>query len=199
MRIENLIYLFLAVLVSMIVFNIVCIFVFSFQDRRLNKNNNRFAELIRKQMETGIDDKHKKYMYRKLKNIDNLQAFDLALEGLMKEDDEMAKKYFKQGVELGNNDSEYMLAGLYIKKGRAMYKELADDGLFNSKEIYDSIPEFKLNTDCFLIPQFREMVQTRVEEEEYIPNYILDIDEDLSKKYEKRIDKMLVENRLGYK
>ena len=70
MKIENLIYLFLAVLVSMIVFNIVCIFVFSFQDRRLNKNNNRFAELIRKQMETGIDDKHKKYMYRKLKNID---------------------------------------------------------------------------------------------------------------------------------
>ena len=95
MKIENLIYLFLAVLVSMIVFNIVCIFVFSFQDRRLNKNNNRFAELIRKQMETGIDDKHKKYMYRKLKNIDNLQAFDLALEGLMKEDDEMAKRYLE--------------------------------------------------------------------------------------------------------
>ena len=115
------------------------------------------------------------------------------------EDDEVAKKYFKQGVELGNRDSEYMLAGLYLKKGRTMYKELADEGLFNSKDIYDSIPEFKLNTDSFLVPKFVEFIETKIEEEEYIPNYILDIQEDLSNKYEKRIDKMLVENRLGYK
>ena len=111
--------------------------------------------------------------------LGNRQATDVLVDGLSK--------------------LEYMLAGLYLKKGRTMYKELADEGLFNSKDIYDSIPEFKLNTDSFLVPKFVEFIETKIEEEEYIPNYILDIQEDLSNKYEKRIDKMLVENRLGYK
>ena len=146
------------------------------------------------------DHTNAKYWYERSKNQGLVESiFNLGQISLKLEDDEVAKKYFKQGVELGNRDSEYMLAGLYLKKGRTMYKELADEGLFNSKDIYDSIPEFKLNTDSFLVPKFVEFIETKIEEEEYIPNYILDIQEDLSNKYEKRIDKMLVENRLGYK
>ena len=95
MKVEIMIYLFLAVLVSMIVFNIACIFIFSVQDKRLNKNNNKFIELIREQMEKGGDENHKRYMYSRLKNVDNLQAFDKALETLEKEDGEGVRVYLE--------------------------------------------------------------------------------------------------------
>ncbi|MGN1405789.1 MAG: HEAT repeat domain-containing protein, partial [Erysipelotrichaceae bacterium] len=65
------------------------------QDKRLNKNNDMFTELIRKQLEKGTDINHQKYMYRKLKNIDNLQAFDLALETLEKENKDEVKVYLE--------------------------------------------------------------------------------------------------------
>ena len=49
-----------------------------------------------------------------------------------------------------------------------MYKKLADEDLFNSKDIYDSIPEFKLNTDSFLIPNLKNFRRVKDEEEERI-------------------------------
>ncbi|MDY2736528.1 tetratricopeptide repeat protein, partial [Intestinibacter sp.] len=146
------------------------------------------------------DHTNAKYWYEKSKNQGLVESiFNLGQISLKLDDDEMAKKYFIKGVELGNKDSEYMLAGLYLKKGRLMYKSLADEGVFNSKDIYESIPEFKLNVDSFLIPKFEEIEEQKDEEEEYIPNYILEIEENLDQMYESRIDKMLVETDNGYK
>ena len=146
------------------------------------------------------DHTNAKYWYEKSKNQGLVESiFNLGQISLKLDDDELAKKYFMQGVELGNKDSEYMLAGLYLKKGRMMYKKLADEEMFNSKDIYDSIPEFKLNVDSFLIPPFKEFEKAKDEDEEYIPNYILEIEENLGEMYENRIDKMLVETEKGYK
>lgn len=43
------------------------------------------------------------------------------------------------------------------------------------------------------------MKEIKDEDDEYIPNYILEIEENLDQMYEGRIDKMFVETENGYK
>ena len=167
-----------------------------------NENNAYAQHMVALIYENYYSDHtNAKYWYEKSKNQGLVESiFNLGQISLKLEEDELAKKYFKQGVEAGNKDSEYMLAGIYLKKGRNMYKKLGEEDVFNSKDIYDSIPEFKLNTESFLIPEFKEFEVVKDEEdEEYIPNYILQIDENLEDMYEARLQKMLVETKFGYK
>ena len=97
MKAEVLIYIYLAVCVAMICFNIVCIFVFRMKDKRLEKYSRRFIRIVRQTIkEQAITDEHCKYLTKKLKKISNLMAFDKTLDELFAEDPNQTKDYLGQ-------------------------------------------------------------------------------------------------------
>ena len=101
MKIEIMIYVYMAICVSMIAFNIVYIFVLRGRNKNLDKNSSYFKEDISKQIENindggEVDKKHKKKLYFKLKRVSKLTAFDKALEELSVTDKDGVQKYICQ-------------------------------------------------------------------------------------------------------
>lgn len=98
MNIETLIYAYLAICFSMIIFNCICIFVFKYSETKIGKKSakleNRIAEQIEK-MKQGDqpDEKHKKYLCKKLKRIGNLTALDETIERMFIEEPQAVKTY----------------------------------------------------------------------------------------------------------
>ena len=87
MKVEIMIYAYLAICFSMIVFNCVCIFVFRRRDKRISKRSENLEERVTRQIEELLDggevtDEHKKYLRKRLKKSGNLLAFDETLERL---------------------------------------------------------------------------------------------------------------------
>ena len=81
MKVEMLIYIYLAVCVSMILFNIACIFVFRHRDRKTDSSKIDLTDKIKTQLEQHtVDAAHRKYLSRKLRRVGNLMAFDKTLE-----------------------------------------------------------------------------------------------------------------------
>lgn len=94
LKVEVMIYAYLAVCVAMIIFNIVCIFVFRWQDRVLHRRSRRFGKTVEQQFEKGeISEKHMNYMKRKLRRIHNMTAFDETLEKLYSDNPERVREY----------------------------------------------------------------------------------------------------------
>lgn len=93
MRIEILFYLYLGILFSMIFFNIACIFVFKYTDYSIIKQSNEFINLFNSYKNKKVDEKHLKIISKKLLRVNNLQAFDMAMEKLAEEDKEALNKY----------------------------------------------------------------------------------------------------------
>lgn len=90
MYVETLIYAYLAICVCMILFNCVCIQVFSRREKKTKKASKSFircvkAEIDRLDSSCSQNSKHIRYLKRKLRHIGNLVAFDEALEELHKE------------------------------------------------------------------------------------------------------------------
>lgn len=99
MKIEVLIYSYLAICASMIVFNVVCIFAFKRNEIKLATDSEEFEKKIQAQIKAGtVDEEHKNYLMRKLRNEKYLMAFDKTLEKLYVENPDAIKKYFKQLV-----------------------------------------------------------------------------------------------------
>lgn len=98
MNVETLIYAYLAVCFSMIVFNCVCIFIFKRSDKEINKRSTEFERRILEQIEQMKqgnlpDEKHRRYLQKKLKKVGNLTAMDETVERLFAEDPEAVRKY----------------------------------------------------------------------------------------------------------
>ena len=94
MKVEILIYAYLAVCASMIVFNIVCIFIFRRKDKNIRNRSIDFTDIIEYQLDQGtIDEKHKGFLRKKLKKINHMMAFDDALEKLYAQRPEDIKNY----------------------------------------------------------------------------------------------------------
>ena len=94
MKVEVLIYAYLAVCASMILFNIACIFVFKKKDRTMTKRSLDFTEMIKAQFcKETLDPDHQKILLKKLRKINNMMAFDETLEQLYKEYPEQIKGY----------------------------------------------------------------------------------------------------------
>ena len=94
MKVETLIYAYLAVCVSMILFNIVCIFIFRKKDKNIKKRSIDFTDIIEAQLdEQTVDEKHKSFLRKKLKKINHMMAFDETLEKLYAERPNDIKKY----------------------------------------------------------------------------------------------------------
>ena len=97
MKVEVLIYAYLAVCAAMIGFNIVCIFVFRMNEKRLDHYSRRFINIVRQVIDDrSVTDKHRKYLSRKLKKINNLMAFDKTLEALFAQNPKQIKDYIGQ-------------------------------------------------------------------------------------------------------
>ncbi len=94
MKVEILIYAYLAVCVAMIIFNIVCIFVFRKKDKNIEKRSIDFTESIEEQLDKEtVDEAHKKFLRKKLKKINHMMAFDESLEKFYAISPQKVRKY----------------------------------------------------------------------------------------------------------
>lgn len=97
MKVEVLIYAYLAVCASMIVFNIVSIFVYRRKDKTIDACKINFKDEIRRCLDNdSVDEQHKSLLTRKLCRIKNLMAFDKTLEELYPENPEKLKRYIEE-------------------------------------------------------------------------------------------------------
>ena len=94
MKIEVLIYAYLAICAAMILFNIACVFVFRRRDKKLVSYSETFIEQVNRQIELPeIDSNHRKYLSEKLGKVNNLMAFDETLEKLYAGNPEKIRNY----------------------------------------------------------------------------------------------------------
>ena len=98
MKIELMIYVYIAICVSMILYNVVCVFVLRHREKSLNSNSEKFEKIINDQiskMKDGneVSEKHIKFLCRKLDRIAGITAFDKALEAVFENEPDMAERY----------------------------------------------------------------------------------------------------------
>lgn len=98
MKIEMMIYAYIAICVSMIIYNIIYVFVLRHRDRALISYSGKLERLISRELEKlknggKISKRHTKYLCRKLDKVPGLNAFDKALEKLFAKDPELCERY----------------------------------------------------------------------------------------------------------
>lgn len=101
MNIETLLYVYLFICSSMIVFNIVTAIVLKKKDARTERVSRHFRSEIMRQTDKiksgeGIDEAQKKYLVKKLGRIGNMIAFDQILEKLYRENKAQVLEYLSQ-------------------------------------------------------------------------------------------------------
>ncbi len=97
MKIEILVYAYLAVCTAMIGFNIVCIFLFSRNDRETEHSRLYYINLIKGQFgKEVLDDRHRLLMLKRLTHVRELTAFDKALEILYNEFPDEIQAYLRK-------------------------------------------------------------------------------------------------------
>ncbi|MCQ2448772.1 MAG: HEAT repeat domain-containing protein [Clostridia bacterium] len=92
--VETLIYIYLLICVSMIVFNVVTIFVFHHQDKKLSRRSENFKQEIEDQIKHNapVDEE---YLKKKLKKVKYLTAFEKTLDRLFQEDEQQIREYIE--------------------------------------------------------------------------------------------------------
>jgi len=98
MKIEIMIYVYIAICISMIAFNIVYVFVLRHREKALSANSKRFEKIIYEQIENikngeEIPEKHIKYLCKKLDRTAGITAFDRTLESIFEKEPDMAQRY----------------------------------------------------------------------------------------------------------
>ncbi|NLL35701.1 MAG: hypothetical protein GX257_10430 [Clostridiales bacterium] len=101
MKVEVMLYVYLAISAAMIVFNIVSAFVFKFNDRKLDKKSTSFNSILGVQMkrlknELQIEKKHIRFLVKRLRNVGDFLAFDKALTEIYDRDSSTVQKYFQE-------------------------------------------------------------------------------------------------------
>ena len=101
MNVETLIFAYLAICVSMILFNIACIFVFEAKDRQLQKRSRKMEHAVEEQfyqVEKGehVSNSHTDYLSWKLRKISHLMAFDETMERLRQVNPDVTDTYLKE-------------------------------------------------------------------------------------------------------
>lgn len=101
MNVETMIYAYLVICVSMILFNCACIFVFRGRDTRLNRNSARLEKEISRQFRqieggVGVDANHLLRLRKKLVYTRNLIVFDHAMEHLQLAEPQMTARYLDE-------------------------------------------------------------------------------------------------------
>lgn len=88
MHVETMIYAYLAICASMIVFNCACIFVFRRRDSRLHRRSSRMEADILRQIQRiragePVEERHQEYLRKKLVRTAGLMVFDETLDRLL--------------------------------------------------------------------------------------------------------------------
>ena len=101
MNIETLLYSYLAICTAMIIFNIITAVVLRAKDNRIVHVSNEFKKRILEQIPLtaegkDIEERHKDYMARKLRKVENMIAFDKILEELYADDPVSADGYLSR-------------------------------------------------------------------------------------------------------
>lgn len=101
MNVETLIFAYLSICVSMILFNIACIFVFEAKDRQLQKRSRKMEHAVEEQfyqVEKGepVSNSHTDYLSWKLRNISHLMVFDETMERLRQVNPDVTDTYLKE-------------------------------------------------------------------------------------------------------
>ncbi len=97
LKVENLIFAYLVVCVSMIGFNIFCIFRFRRNDRLLKKRSGDYVEIIRSEAEKElVSDEHKSFLMKKLIRVSGLMAFERSLDILRRDNTISLERYLSQ-------------------------------------------------------------------------------------------------------
>ena len=98
MKIEIMIYVYIAICISMIAFNIVYVFVLRHREKALDTNSQKLKKIICDQIEVikngkEISEKYIKYLCKKLDRTSGITAFDKALESVFEKEPDMAQEY----------------------------------------------------------------------------------------------------------
>ncbi len=98
MKIEIMIYTYIAICVSMILYNIIYVFILKHRERALISDSKEMGAIASEQIEVlknggEISEKHKKYLFRELDKTSGITAFDKALEGVFEKEAEITEKY----------------------------------------------------------------------------------------------------------
>ena len=98
MKIELMIYVYIAICVSMMAYNIVYVFILRRRDKALIHNSAMFETVIAaeiRKLKNGepISDKHKEFLRKKLDKTGGITAFDKALELIYENEHEWTNKY----------------------------------------------------------------------------------------------------------
>ncbi len=98
MKVEIMIYAYIAICVSMILYNIVYVFILRHREKALSSNSLKLEKIICDEIEKirsgeGVSKAHKDFLCKKLDRTAGITAFDKALEKVYENDPESAQKY----------------------------------------------------------------------------------------------------------
>ncbi len=101
MKIELMIYVYIAICVSMIAFNIVYVFVLRHREKALISGSAKLEEAIYRELERiqngeGVSEKHKTFLKRSLERTAQITAFDKALENVFQTQPALCETYLLQ-------------------------------------------------------------------------------------------------------
>lgn len=116
MKIEIMIYIYIAICVSMICYNIVYVFVLKHREKALFSDSKRMEQVIWEQLELiksgdEVTSAHKKFLIKSLQRTAYITAFDKALENIFKDEPELCESYLMQVYPVFEN-----LTHKYISK-----------------------------------------------------------------------------------
>ena len=134
-----------------------------------------------------------KYWYEKSRSKKCIESiYNLGLLNLRLKEYNEAEKYFKEGLRSDDSRCEYMLAWLYYKKSLDMYTSLGNKDYEDSKDILSKMPNLNIDLHKSLIAKF-ELEEKAEEDDEYVPIYILQINEDIDSMFEECITDMIID------
>lgn len=146
MNVETLIYAYITICISMMIFNICCVFAFRHSERRLHVRSETLKKRVGIQLarlENGedVEESHKKYLARKLTRVGNLMAFDelialdMTIEELNAERRELTNKYLRSlhdvftilALEYRNSDKLRLAYFAYLVGKHSIIKNFDKD------------------------------------------------------------------------
>lgn len=98
MKVELMIYVYIAICVSMIAYNLVYIFILNHRAKALVSDSKKLEKSILEEIDNlkydkPVSDKHIDHLYKTLNRSAGITAFDKAFEGIFEKDPEMAQEY----------------------------------------------------------------------------------------------------------
>ena len=98
MKIEIMIYTYIAICISMILYNIIYVFILKHRERALVSDSEKLKKILTQQIDIlkkggVISEKHKKFLCRELDKTSGITAFDKALEEVFAKEPELTPKY----------------------------------------------------------------------------------------------------------